>query len=282
MRLDLESILIGDSSLLVIKIPITSDLYPDMDFGINLVYQGKISSYEASKAQSFSTDSWATIISSIRLGDTSKYKVGDTKTITLTGEDGISGDYLVRIANMSNEDSCGTVDFSETACGFVVEFVDIIGEHVMNTNNTSSGGWEDSEMRKYLNSTIYNALPLELQGAIKETKVISGYESGKYVNYTTYDKLYLLSTHEVYEEESLSTNDTAYNNTRQLDYYKGVNTDIYSSAKKQYHGSDISWWLRSADSGSTINSSFWFVHEGGGDHDSANRTYGVAPAFRLG
>ncbi len=66
----------------------------------------------------FASDSWSTIAANVKNGNTSKYDVGDTKTVDL----GSLGIHTVRIANMS---AC-TAETSETACGFVVEFADNI------------------------------------------------------------------------------------------------------------------------------------------------------------
>ena len=74
---------------------------------------------------------------------------------------------MVRISNMSE---CTNGETSETACGFVVEFADIITNQPFNSTNTNIGGWKDSEMRTYINGTIYNALPSDLQNVITTTK----------------------------------------------------------------------------------------------------------------
>ncbi len=227
---------------------------------------------------SFTSDSWKTIQKAVQTGNTSKYNVGDTKEVDL----GKLGTHTVRIANMS---ACKS-ETSETACGFVVEFADIITKQKFNSTATNVGGWKDSELRTYVNGTIYNALPSELQSAIATTKVISGHgnTTGE-ENFETQDKLYLLSGHEVYEDGTsrpISVRDTSYNNTKQLDYYKnqGVTTSSYAGAIKQYNGSNSTWWLRSANSG--ITSYFLFV-SGTGDWNGASANYsrGVSPAFRI-
>ena len=235
--------------------------------------------------KSFKDDDWSTIISNVKAGNTDVYNVGDEKTIELTGE--VEGTYTVRIVNKSNNiiDKCGTDGFSETACGFVIEFKDIITMHNMNTENKNTGGWEQSEMRTYINNTIFKSLPIELQNGIIDTKVISGYEKDASKNYITIDKLYLLSTHELWVEgssDNVSEYDTAYSNTRQLDYYNGVTTDSgkYSQAKKNYEGVATNWWLRSAYF--TTSSGFYRVNTYGyWNYNTATTTNGVSPAFRL-
>ena len=151
---------------------------------------------------------------------------------------------------------------------------------------TNVGGWKDSEIRTYVNGTIYNALPSELQNVITTTKVISshGKTSGE-TNFETQDKLYLLSGHEVYEDGTsypISAKDTSYNNTKQLDYYKnqGVTTTRDDGAIKQYNGSNFYWWLRSACSGVTYG--FLNVYDSGAwNYGNAFASLGVSPAFRI-
>ena len=238
---------------------------------------------------SFSTDSWPTIIRAARTGNISAYNIGDTKEVDM----GTLGTHTLRIANTSTPSECSTTGFSQTACGFVLEFADIITTHDMNSTNTNVGGWPASSMRTYVNTDILNALPTELKNGIIDTTVVSGHGAGE-ANFTSTDKLYLLSTHEVWEDVDRNTSsgidryDTAYANTRQLDYYKGLNvttssyftTSSYSGAIKQLNGSNSYWWLRSATS-YNANGFYNVSHNGYWINYSANSPDGVSPAFRI-
>ena len=226
-----------------------------------------------SKSVSFASDSWNTIAANVRSNDTINYHVGDTKEIDL----GSLGTHTVRIANKSE---CTNGETSETACGFVVEFVDIITKQKFNSTKTNVGGWKDSELRTYINDTIYKSLPSDLQNVITTTKVISGHgsTSGE-TNFETQDKLYLLNAQEVW---STNNRDTSVGTSKQLDYYKnqGVTADNYDGAIKQYNGSNSSWWLRSAITGSA--GSFLYVrNDGGWAGVYADYSDGVSPAFRI-
>ena len=88
---------------------------------------------------SFKDDSWKTIVANVRAGNTSAYNVGDTKEIELTGE--VAGTYTVRIANTSTPEECNQEGYSQTACGFVIEFEDIITKHVMNSSYPNVNAW---------------------------------------------------------------------------------------------------------------------------------------------
>ena len=231
-----------------------------------------------SKSVSFASDSWNTIAENVRSNDTVNYHVGDAKEVDL----GDLGTHTVRISNMSE---C-TTETSETACGFVVEFADIITQQRFNNSNTNVGGWRDSEIRSYVNNDIFNALPSDLQNVITTTTVISGHGStAGETNFETEDKLYLLSGREVYEEgtsNQVSILDTSYINTKQLDYYErqGVTTDNYAGAIKQYNGKNSTWFFRSAISNNT-NYFLDVDSDGPFGYNSAGNSRGVSPAFRI-
>ena len=234
---------------------------------------------------SFATDSWATIKNAIHNNNTSAYHVGDRKQITLIGTGDLARTLYVRVANNSNYDC--SLD-SKTACGFVVEFEDIITTHIMNSTDTNVGGWPATEMRSWLNSTVLAALPTDLQSVIATTTVVSGHgsTSGE-SNFTSQDKLYLLSSREIYgtsfEFDTLTTQ------TRQLDYYYNGGNGLTSGnsgsshldmAIKRYNGTANTWWLRSTDGSWTAG--FIFVSATGyWDNYSGNVNYGVSPAFRI-
>ena len=231
---------------------------------------------------SFTEDSWETIVANVKTGNLSAYNVGDTKEIDLTGftntEADSNGLYTIRIANTSTPAECSAEGYSQTACGFVIEFEDIITTAKMNNENTNVGGWKASLMRTYVNDTIYNALPIELKNSIADTAVVSGHGSTSgQTNFTTTDKIYLLSTQEVWG--SNLSYDSANAETRQLDYYvgKGVTSSNYSNAIKKLNGTAKDWWLRSTYSIST--SGFYSVDSAG--YYNATSPDGVAPAFRI-
>ena len=236
---------------------------------------------------SFTTDSWATIQKAVQNNNTSAYNVGDTKSVTINGNN-----YMVRIANKTTAQNCGNSDYSQTACGFVVEFAEIVEKRAMNSAGTNVGGWPATELYTYLQGTFYNSLPSDLQAVIKPTRVISGHGSNDSTNFTTTDKLYLLSSEEVYgiDDGQYHFYDTAYGTSHQLEYYSnnGVtySTNSWSGrnldkAIKQYNSTNYYWWLRPASS----NGNNYFRDFNGDGYlggDLANGTGGVSPAFRIG
>ena len=236
---------------------------------------------------SFADDSWDTIAKAVKAGKTENYKVGDTKEVDL----GTYEKHTVRISNMSTPDECNQEGFSQSACGFVVEFADIITTHNMNPSGDYNGktysidgidgwnkdGWPKSQMKTFIDNDIYNSLPEDLKSVIITTKTVSGHGKEDTNNFTSTDKLYLLAPKEIYSDWS-NQYDSAKDLTRQLDYYnsKGVTTSSHASAIKTTW-----WWLRSASSNNSSN--FYTVDTSGyWIDDSASYAEGVSPAFRIG
>ena len=259
---------------------------------------------EEYKAPDFSTESWSTIIANVRKGYGNEYTVGSTKEIDM----GDYGTHTLRIANTSTSTECNTEGFSQTSCGFVLEFADIITTHAMNDTDTNVGGWPATSMRTFVNNDIYNSLPTDLKNAIIDTTVVSGHgsTSGE-ENYISSDKLYLLSPAEICAESISSSNnitntkfninifslpipepievngnDSARNLTKQLDYYKKMGVTIHNNheaIKKNGTSSDI-WWLRTATS--NYNHFFYYVSSDNVSGDYASSSHGVSPEFRIG
>ena len=234
--------------------------------------------------ESFANDSWATIAANTT---SDLYKIGDTKQLLIDGRN-----YTVRVANKTTPEECDNLNFSQTACGFVVEFVDVVENNIrMNFSNVkNTGGWPASNLRKYSNGDFYNKLPEELRNVIIDTKVVSSYGSidknklRTDGNWDSTDKIFLLSSHEVYEDgtsNKISEKDTAYNQTRQLDYYrlKNVTTNNYSNSVKKFNGPAVAWWLRSANLQSDYQ---FFIVTYTGSWNTYGGEIGFSPAFRIG
>lgn len=240
------------------------------DSYVNIIVQLK----EIIGPKSFAKDSWKIIAANT---SSDVYKVGNTKQVLIGNKS-----YTVRIANKSTPPACYDSSFSQTACGFVVEFVDIVENRQMNSSNTNVGGWPATAMRTYANNEFYNKLPEELRKVIIDTKVVSGHgSSDKNANRTdgnweSTDKIYLFTRKEIHNVDDY---DSTANNTRQLDYYNeiGVNRNTYSGAIK----SGFIWWLRGAISYSNVN--FQDVSGNGNwDRFYASADIGFVPAFRIG
>ena len=260
----------------------------NQDYNKGATFNGKIV-VTAPETSTFATDTWEEIANNVKSGNASKYRVGSEKEVEIGGKS-----YTVRVANNTTPTECSGTDFSQTACGFVVEFADIVETRQMNSTDTNVGGWPAMELHSYANGDFFNKLPSDLQNLIIDTKVISGHGNEDTSNFTSIDKIYLLSVHEIYEtyedgiESILSEFYTAWNNTRQLDYYKGRNitADEHCSSVIKWYKDDINemaylWWLRTV--GSNHGAIFLSSHPYEGIISSyPKNTSGFAPAFRIG
>ena len=232
---------------------------------------------------SFSSDSWMTIAKAVKSGNISKYNVGDTKTVNL----GTYGTHTLRVANISKSDSCGNSGYSESGCGFVIEFADIITNSVINSTSSTRGSWSATTIRTFVNNDIYNLLPTDLKNGILNTNVITGHGNSEGNNSTSTDKLYLLSPIEIYGSVSTSY-DSAINVTNQLDYYKQNNVSLksYDSAIKNTvvsggTGSASAWWTRTP--AQMMDGQFMMVTNTGNLYSTyLTQQLGVSPAFRIG
>ena len=260
-------------------------VFPTLFLKSNIILidgNGDITNPYKTDYNAFRDDSWEIIADNIKNGKGDLYEVGSEKEVIIAGKN-----YTVRLANNTTPSECNDENFSQTACGFVVEFVDIVEKRTMNTSDTNVGGWPSSEIRTYANGEFLNNLPSDLQKIIIPTKVISGHGTGDTVNLMSEnDKVYLLSTHEIWSNKiTYNSNDvdTAYNSTRQLDYYKNnqVTTTNRSLAIKKYDFITNYWWLRTPNFDGNNN----FVIVGSNGYWYGNKSsnlYGFSPAFRIG
>ena len=225
----------------------------------------------------FKDDDWDTIVNNVRNGKTANYQVGDTKEVDM----GEFGTHTLRLVNKSTPSECNNSDFSQSACGFVLEFADIISSTSMNTNFSNAGGWSAMSLRNYVNNDIYNALPTELKGGIIDTKVVSTRGSNDDPSIST-DKMFLQTIKELY---GLNILDTFGDNTRQLDYYSNLGITggdirvarIYNFYNNNYYP----FWLRSAMTGSIAD--FYIINSDGTyGRDYVSNYLGVSPSFRIG
>ena len=267
-------------------------------------FEVKYGQYIVPSPVSFSTDSWDTITeagsvaakqTSVANNKCGAYTLGDTKVVKMDmNNDGIDEDYTVRIANCSTPVVCSDSSFSQTACGFVVEFTEAIMKQKYNeaSESVATGGYPASDLyNNYLKDNsqnwIYNKLPSSLKDNIIATKAISGFEGSTGTNYVSTDKMYLLSEHEVIansdSEYGTYTYDNAYDSTRQLDYYhaQGVDKTNYTGNTKKYGNTNVEWWLRGANK--DTDAQFTSIPDSGGwGAGPSTLLNGVSPAFRLG
>lgn len=130
----------------------------------------------------------------------------------------------------------GTAVFCELTDGTLTEFVVtdvndqyvrfetrnfIGGKVVWNKQNTNKGGYPDSDIRSYVDSTIWNLLPKDLQAVISDVNREWKDKDGNCSTYTT--KLFLPAASEVFGEGHRYGDNELYT---QLDYYKNTRNTV--------------------------------------------------------
>ena len=148
--------------------------------------------------------------------------------------------------------------------------------HRMNATSSNEGGYEASEMREFLNGELLEALPKELQAAIKPVKKLSDGGSNNKTLVITTDACWLAS----YNEVGLTSG------SNHLSGQGAIYSAIFSSNKdsrKKYITDDTAtagWWLRSSYYSANSSSMFWRVTNSGGSYsDIAFNSFYVAFGF---
>lgn len=121
-------------------------------------------------------------------------------------------------------------------------------EHCMNKDWTNKGGWEATEMRRYLNEEVFAVLPDDLQAIIKPRTLGVGL-------HTFEDKLWLFSEVEIFGEHDWTEKEE--DRGMQFEYFKNPANRV----KRDANGDATSWWERSPYANSSA--SFCYVYSGG-------------------
>ena len=250
---------------------------------------------------------WATIRAVSDAGTGANYwSVGDTKTITINGTVGntafssLSIDvFILGFNHNSSREGTNRIHFQlGKASGTPVALVDsqygasvsTTGYFSMNSSNTSTGGWNSSQMRTTIlgnNGTptsppanaLLAALPSDLRAVMKSCAKYSdntggGSDAAAYVTSTT-DYLYLLAEYE-YQGVRSYANSAEQTYQSQYAYYQAGNSKI--KYKHNATTTVATVWCRSASS----SASFHFCRvntDGSATQTAAGNSYGVAPGF---
>ena len=234
-------------------------------------------------------------------GTNLKLGVGDIATVEYSGTS-----VRVRVLGFKHDDlvNTGAYGGNHTKASISFEFLDFMTGTTykyMNSSNTNSGGWANTQMRKDLNGYSTNAAAqsgaigglganLSNKSYIKQVKkkYIATYNNASSVT-TCNDYLWLLAASEVVNNGYNGSGTYGYAITSegsQYKYYQGV-TDAWNSTstgrqkRPSASGSTVGWWLRSP--GYNFSSSFCGVDSSGYTigNSYASGTGGVVPGFSI-
>ena len=239
------------NTILNLSAPIAAETGDTLTITYNITVE-----QEEAPQTAFATDSWATIAAASADGTAStKYKIGDEKTITLTGGEEVT----LQIWGFNHDD---LADGSGKA-GITIGLKELVGTNYMNGSNTNSGGWASCAMRTSYLPEYIAQLPSDLQGVIKTVTKKSG--SGSSIVESD-DQLFLFS----YVEISGTTNTNVVDGEgAQYDYWKStVHNGLIPACriKRLLSGSIDEWWLRS--NYKSNNTSFIMFDTSGGRSSS--------------
>lgn len=197
---------------------------------------------DAYPATDFSTisDSWSDIITAVGNGTyDSKYVVGDTKSIVIDGTT-----YYMQL--VAKDADVLANDGTTTVATTWLMHKKLYAEAHRMAAETVEGGWATSEMRSWLNETVFPLLPADVRPAIKEVrKYSSSCESSSIVKdgSVTADKLWIPSHHELNLGTEYETQGATYSTSL---YPSGTSSSLrYYRVKYNQSNAANNWWLRS-------------------------------------
>lgn len=213
-----------------------------------------ISEYPKALQDETISDSWSTIFANEDNGTYKNvYSLGDIKYMYLNG------------TPMPMQ----IVAFDEDTSKITWLCKSIMDTRGMNPTNVTTNGWEGSDMRVWLRSTIYPMIDSTIRNRIVAVnKTYRDYTSGHSGTYTVSDTVWIPSAYEMF-------GGTSYENEGVL--YTGFFTNDASRIKKLgLNGSAYIWWLRSASS----TNYFRYVNGNGNAYsNNANGANGVVLGF---
>ena len=209
----------------------------------------------------FASNTWEQIIAACQSGSVpDTWVAGDSKTMTI---DGVN--YQFDIVG-KNHDTYTAGGIAPLTFGLH----DCYGtKYPMNSNDTSSTGWDNSKMRTETLAAILAKMPENIQNGIRAVNKLTATSGSNSTIKTASDKLFTFSEMEVYG----STTKSHAGEGKQYDYYKAGNSKV-----KKVGDTASRWWLRSP----YVNSSIYFcvvATDGSVNGGKASTSYGVCFGF---
>ena len=257
-------------------------------------------------SSALNNNEWNTIKSVSDAGQGANYwSIGDRKEITLNGTVGhltlsnyttyafiigfnhnaeLEGSNRIHFQLAKTALSGGTdVALCDNECSSQVSVTSYFS---MNSSETSSGGWNSSQMRTKIcgtslssySGTIIAVIPAELRTVLKSvTKYTdnTGSSSDASAVTATMDYFFLLSEYEVFGSTTYANSNEA-SKQAQYSYYSAGNSKV--KCNHSATNTAVWWWLRSTVA--YVNGFFAAVHiDNTVNADRANYSHGFAPGF---
>lgn len=220
--------------------------------------------------QNFATDSWQTIASVAKSGTASTYyNIGDTKTVNLSG----IGTMDFEIADFNHDYLSGSTSAQTAGITLITKNL-LYTTYRMNTSNTNVGGFPASNLYQILSTTIFNALPAELQNVVKTIYKWYGTGNGTSNGQWFGSKIWIPLEYELFGSSSYApTTEQSPGNARKYPIF--TDNDSRIKVMNNGGGSAQAYWLASPYRDNA--NYFAFVNAGGAVYNNgATGLCGVA------
>jgi hypothetical protein len=205
------------------------------------------------------------------------FSVGDKIKIVPHTTAFVDNEIVLQVYGFNHYKLSGVSEFAHVVFGMVGV---MNATRKMNATSSNIGGWAATEMRTYLNETVYPALPVQWQNMIKTVDVLSSEGNTSAIITSSENKLFLFSS----AEKGEGTTIVPYCNEIDVGAESvtfPIFTDKKSCIKKKYNGTGeaVIWWLRSPESANNTQFRFVFNSTGETGMNGANSPYGVSFGF---
>lgn len=218
---------------------------------LTVVFANEIANY---------TDEWQWIQARLNNHDVSGFRVGDYIPITIAASGSVPAEtHRAEIAGINPYYKTG-----DTAVGYHIDWItkDCYSQTVQwNTSNNNNGSADNSNpflasnLKSWLDNTLYPLLPSKLKSVIKGKRVLAPYRytSGSALTddnswgWETFDKLWVPFEHEIFDQTVWSAR--GYGNGQAIQYPIFANSYAHRIKGAGPNGSRCNWWTASTRSG---------------------------------
>ena len=266
---------------------ITKLLLNGVEYDIGNIYEIKTEGPQLYDGRELSEYTWAQLKTKCQNADFSDLRVGDYKTISLTGGEVVK----MQIAGIdtyyktTDQQAPHHIDWISVDC--LNDYVQWNTKNNNNGNATNDCPWSISNVYKYLNETIYPKLPADVKGVIKNKRSLIEQRysaSGALTDSTGWawqdmGNLWLPNEYEVFGSVVWGTK--GYSGGQHVQYPLFANSYKHRIKGKGNGGTRCTWWLSTVGSGDSTRCCY-VRSDGYANSNSASYIgVGVPVCFRL-